>query len=132
MKYPIAIEPGDQSHAFGVVVPDLPGCFSAGDTIESAYENAKEAIAGWIEMELDEGHPIPLPSKIETLAKQQEFKGWIFGIVDVPEELLSDKAQRVNITLSSRVLRRLDFLAKNSGDTRSGFIAKMVMNHSTI
>ena len=132
MKYPIAIEPGDQSHAFGVVVPDLPGCFSAGDTIESAYENAKEAIAGWIEMELDEGHPIPLPSKIETLAKQQEFKGWIFGIVDVPEELLSDKAQRVNITLSSRVLRRLDFLAKNSGDTRSGYIAKMVMKHSTI
>ena len=64
MKYPIAIEPGDKSHAYGVVVPDLPGCFSAGDTIELAYENAKEAIAGWIEMELDEGHPIPLPSKI--------------------------------------------------------------------
>lgn len=132
MKYPIAIEPGDKSYAYGVVVPDLPGCFSAGDTIELAYENTKEAIAGWIEMELDEGHPIPLPSKIEDLAKQEEFKGWIFGIVDVPEELLSDKAQRVNITLSTRVLRRLDFLAKNSGDTRSGYIAKMVMNHSTI
>lgn len=132
MKYPIAIEPGDKSHAYGVVVPDLPGCFSAGDTIEIAYENTKETIAGWIEMELDEGHPIPLPSKIEDLAKQEEFKDWIFGIVDVPEELLSDKAQRVNITLSTRVLRRLDFLAKNSGDTRSGYIAKMVMNHSTI
>ena len=132
MKYPIAIEPGDKSHAYGVVVPDLPGCFSAGDTIELAYENTKEAIAGWIEMELDEGHPIPLPSKIEDLARQEEFKGWIFGIVDVPEELLSDKALRVNITLSARVLRRLDFLAKNSGDTRSGFISKMVMNHSTI
>lgn len=132
MKYPIAIEPGDKSHAYGVVVPDLPGCFSAGDTIEIAYENTKETIAAWIEMELDEGHPIPLPSKIEDLAKQEEFKDWIFGIVDVPEELLSDKAQRVNITLSTRVLRRLDFLAKNSGDTRSGYIAKMVMNHSTI
>lgn len=132
MKYPIAIEPSDKSHAYGVVVPDLPGCFSAGDTIELAFENIKEAIAGWVEMELDEGHPIPLASKIEDIAKQPEFKGWIFGIVDVPEELLSDKAQRVNITLSTRVLRRLDFLAKNSGDTRSGYIAKMVMNHSTI
>ena len=131
MKYPIAIEPGDKSHAYGVVVPDLPGCFSAGDTIELAYENTKEAIAGWIEMELDEGHQIPLPSKIEDLAKQEEFKDWIYGIVDVPEELLSDKAQRINITLSTRVLRRLGFLAKNSGDTRSGYIAKMVMNHST-
>lgn len=132
MKYPIAIEPGDKSHAYGVIVPDLPGCFSAGNTIELAFENIKEAIAGWVEMELDEGHPIPLPSKIEDIAKQAEFKGWIFGIVDVPEELSSDKAQRVNITLSTRVLRRLDYLAKNSGDTRSGYIAKMVMNHSTI
>lgn len=32
MHYPIAIETGTMEHAFGVVVPDLPGCFSAGDT----------------------------------------------------------------------------------------------------
>lgn len=60
MKYPIAIEPGDQNHAYGVVVPDLPGCFSAGETIGLAFENAKEAITRWIELELDEGHSIPL------------------------------------------------------------------------
>ena len=132
MKFPIAIEPGDNSHAYGVVVPDLPGCFSAGDTIESAYENAKEAIAGWLEIELDDGHEIPLPSKIEDLAKQEEYKGWIFGIVDVPDEFLSDKTQRVNVTLPGRVLRRLDRLAKNSGETRSGYIAKIVMNQSAV
>ena len=54
MKYPIAVEPGDINHAYVVVVPDLPGCFSAGDTLDLAYENVKEAIAGWIETELDE------------------------------------------------------------------------------
>ena len=32
MRYPIAIEPGDDTHAFGVIVPDLPGCYSAGDS----------------------------------------------------------------------------------------------------
>lgn len=32
MRYPIVIEAGDDATAFGVVVPDLPGCFSAGDT----------------------------------------------------------------------------------------------------
>lgn len=52
MKYPIAIEHGDNTHAYGVVVPDLPGCFSAGDTLDEAFENAKEAIAGWIELEI--------------------------------------------------------------------------------
>jgi len=25
------------------VVPDLPGCFSAGDTLDEAIDNAKEA-----------------------------------------------------------------------------------------
>ena len=33
MKFFIAIEQGDDDHAFGVVAPDLPGCFSAGDTL---------------------------------------------------------------------------------------------------
>lgn len=126
MKYPIAIEPGDKNHAYGVVVPDLPGCYSAGDTLDLAYENAKEAIAGWIEVELDEGHDIPLPSKIEDIAKQKDFKGWIMGVVEIPDDLMSQKAQRVNITLSGRVLRRLDFLAKASGETRSGYISRMV------
>ncbi|WP_301101676.1 type II toxin-antitoxin system HicB family antitoxin [Propionivibrio sp.] len=40
MRYPIAIEPGDETHAFGVAVPDLPGCFSAGDTLDEAIDSA--------------------------------------------------------------------------------------------
>ena len=39
MRYPIVIERGDDTHAYGVVVPDLPGCFSAGDTLDEAYVN---------------------------------------------------------------------------------------------
>ena len=126
MKYPIAVEPGVKYVAFGVVVRELPGCFSGGDSLDLAYENVKEAIAGWIETELDEGHDIPLPSKIEDITKRKEFKGWVIGVVEVPDSLLSEKAQRVNITLPSRVLRRLDFLAKTSGETRSGYISRMV------
>jgi hypothetical protein len=34
MRYLVALEPGDARHAWGVTVPDLPGCFSAGDTME--------------------------------------------------------------------------------------------------
>ena len=55
MKYPIAIEPGNDKHAFSVVVPDLPGCFSAGDTIDEAIVNAKEAIELWLETIIDDG-----------------------------------------------------------------------------
>ncbi|WP_217160979.1 type II toxin-antitoxin system HicB family antitoxin [Thiocystis violascens] len=40
----MAIEPGTSTTAFGVVVPDLPGCFSAGDTLDEAVDQAREAI----------------------------------------------------------------------------------------
>ena len=56
MRYPVAIEPGTKTEAFGVVVPDLPGCFSAGDTMEEAMAKAEEAIAAWIETALDTGY----------------------------------------------------------------------------
>jgi predicted RNase H-like HicB family nuclease len=31
MRYPAAIELGSDTTAYGVAVPDLPGCFSVGD-----------------------------------------------------------------------------------------------------
>ncbi|MGB3225208.1 MAG: type II toxin-antitoxin system HicB family antitoxin [Desulforhopalus sp.] len=76
LKYPIAIEPGDEQTAFGVVVPDLPGCFSAGDTLEEAIENSKEAIAAWIEITLDAGGEIPAPGQLSNHQKNPEFTGW--------------------------------------------------------
>ena len=42
MLYPIAIEKGSNTDAYGVIIPDIKGCFSAGNTFEEALENAKE------------------------------------------------------------------------------------------
>lgn len=42
MRYPIVIERGDETRAFGVVVPDLPGCISAGDTMDEAFDMNKK------------------------------------------------------------------------------------------
>jgi predicted RNase H-like HicB family nuclease len=35
--------------AYGVVVPDLPGCTSAGPTIDKALRDAVEAVTLWVE-----------------------------------------------------------------------------------
>ena len=59
MRYPVMIEPGAGMTAFGVVIPDLPGCFSAGDTLDEAMAGAEEAAAGWIDAALDAGQAIP-------------------------------------------------------------------------
>jgi predicted RNase H-like HicB family nuclease len=53
MRYPIAIEPRIETSAYGVVIPDLPGCLSAGDTLEEAIAGAEEAGFAWIDTALD-------------------------------------------------------------------------------
>lgn len=127
MRYPIAIEPGDEHHAFGVVVPDLPGCFSAGDSLDEAIDNAREAIELWLETVIDDGGAVPEPRTITEHQANPEFSGWVWAVVTVDLAELSDKAERVNITLPARVLRRIDLAAKAAGESRSGFIAHMAL-----
>lgn len=128
MKYPIAIEVGTDTTAWGVVVPDLPGCFSAADEgIDEAIENAKEAIALWIEEAIAEGEVIPKPSKITDLQKTGEYEGWIWAIAEVDPSLIDDTIERINITLPRRILTLLDQRAKSAGESRSGYIAQMTL-----
>ena len=87
MKFPIAIEAGDEKTAFGVVVPDLPGCFSAGDTLDEAYENAVEAIELWIETALDTGMGIPAMGTLSRYQQDPDMAGWLWGFVDVDRQL---------------------------------------------
>ena len=80
-KYPIAIELGDDTQAFGVVVPDLPGCFSAGDTLDEAIDNAKESIELWLEAVIDDNGAVPEPGAISQHQTNAEFAGWVWAVV---------------------------------------------------
>ena len=83
MRYPIAIERGNDAYAYGVVVPDLLGCFSAGDTLDEAIAAAEEAAAAWIDATLDQGLPVPAPSPVEAMRADPAYAGWALGVVDV-------------------------------------------------
>ena len=126
-RYPIVIESGTERTAFGVVVPDLPGCFSAGDTLDEAMTGIEEAIAAWIDAALDAGEAIPGPSSLHVIQADAAYAGWTFAVVSVDPGLLDDTIERVNITLPRRVLKRLDALARAAGETRSGYIAQLTL-----
>lgn len=132
MRYPVAIETGNESQAFGVIVPDLPGCFSAGDTLDEALTAAEEAAAAWIDATLDAGGAIPAPSSLDTLRESRDYAGWTFGIITLDPALLDDTIERVNITLPRRVLKRLDALARAAGESRSGYIAQRTLGDRDI
>jgi predicted RNase H-like HicB family nuclease len=133
MKFFIAIEPGDADHAFGVVVPDLPGCFSAGDTLDLAFENAVEAIELWCETVIEDGGKIPLGKTLAEHQANPEYVGWVWSVVEVPIEKYFGPAEKINITVPRLLLRWIDDYAKSHGMTRSGFLtqaARDVMGHT--
>jgi predicted RNase H-like HicB family nuclease len=101
MRYPVVIEPGDETTAFGVVVPDLPGCFSAGDTLDEAISNAQEAAAAWIDAVLDAGGAIPAPSRLDAIRASHSFSAMSL-LLRISHVLLGQSRQRL------RELRRRD------------------------
>ncbi len=123
MRYPVAIEIGDKKHSYGVVVPDLVGCYSAGETIDKALENAEEAIALHIDGLLDDNEKVPMPSTIEKYKKTKSLK-ILYGL---SWRLTRQFLMIINITLPRRILSRLDARASAAGESRSGYIAKLVV-----
>ncbi|MYB93946.1 hypothetical protein F4054_12480 [Candidatus Poribacteria bacterium] len=57
-NYPIVIHK-DRDTDYCVIVPDLPGCITAGDTLDDAQNQALEAIQCHIEGMLLDGEPVP-------------------------------------------------------------------------
>ena len=127
MRYRILIEEGSRDTAFGVVVPDLPGCFSAGDTLDEALDGAKEAVTAWVDAALDAGPPVPAPSSLEGVSRLPGYDGWTVGVVELDPAVFDDSIERVNITLPKRVLRRLGDLAATRYQSRGAFIADLTM-----
>lgn len=84
MKFTIAIEPGTKKSAYGVAVPDLPGCFSAGDTVEEAFDKAREAIEAHCEVLAEQGKEIPATKPISDWQANRDYRGWTSGVIDVP------------------------------------------------
>ena len=126
MLYPIAIEIGDDKHAYSVIVPDVQGCYSAGDTLEEAIVNAREAIEFHISGMVEDGESIPKPSSIEVYRNSEEYKDFIFSIVDVDLSHLMGRSEKINVTLPILLIRRIDeFVATHPEyKTRSGFLAE--------
>lgn len=128
MRFPIVIHKERKSD-YGVIVPDLPGCFSAGTTLDEAIENAHEAIECHLEGLLLDGESIPKRHSLELLQKNSDYAGGIWVVVEVDISKLSGKVTRVNITLSERVLAVIDEAARREGESRSGLLARAALEY---
>ncbi|WP_017295968.1 type II toxin-antitoxin system HicB family antitoxin [Geminocystis herdmanii] len=61
LNYPITFYPENEG-GYTVIIQDLEGCISEGETLEEAMENILDAKQSWLETAWEYGDNIPFPS----------------------------------------------------------------------
>ena len=107
---------------YSIFFPDFPGLGSAGDDLEDARKNAKEALVAHIELMTEDRESIPKPSSLDHVMQLSEAKGCIPLIIAII--LPSGKSQRINITMDGALLEAIDAAATHQHKTRSALLAE--------
>ncbi len=112
--------------AYGVVVPDLPGCTAAAATTDEALRRATEAVRLWAEDALADGEKLPKPRSAETLRADPEVatalaEGAALAIVPLVRD--AGRPAKANLSLDAGLLAAIDEAAAARGLTRSAFLA---------
>lgn len=123
MRFPIVLHT-DDGIRYGVTVPDLPGCFSSGETFDAALDSAAEAIDLHLEGWVEDGHEVPVPRPITEHRKNPQFADGVWAIIDVDVSRYDGRTEKINITVPRRVLVKIDNYVKAHGATRSGFLVE--------
>ncbi|MCF6109944.1 type II toxin-antitoxin system HicB family antitoxin [Mesorhizobium muleiense] len=124
MRY-IAFIRKDPDSVYGVDFPDMPGCISAGDTIDEAVRNAVEALSGHVRMLEADGDPVPSPRDFDAIANDPELAEEREGAMTTVVPLIRDRGSttRINVSFDLGLLEAIDATARERGQTRSAFLA---------
>lgn len=127
MRYPVIIHK-DEDSDYGVTVPDFPGVFTGGATIDEALCNVQDAIETFYGGEDIDGPPDPSP--LEKVLASEDAQGGAVVLVDVSFDFLEKKAVPVNITMPLYARNRIDKAAKAQGMPRSAFLVRAATEYA--
>ena len=95
LPYRMEIVEDRDEGGFVVSYPDLPGCITCGETVESAVASAQDAKKAWLEAALEDGIPIREPDDLESYSGQFKLR--------IPKSLhksLTEHAKREGISMN--------------------------------
>jgi len=121
MRSYIAIVSKEAGSAWGVHFPDLPGCTSAGKSMEEAVVNAGKALRLWAEDEAD----LPNATSLDALRKRSDVQEDLAsgGMAVYVPLIVAERKRRYNVMLDPSLIEGIDHAARAAGVSRSDFIA---------
>lgn len=115
---------------YSVVIPDLLGCCTQGDTLEEAIEMAEDAALGWLLTALEENEDIPKASKIKNIDLESEDEFVSLLLLDLSaysEKYSSRKSVKKTLTIPFWLNERAEKLKVNFSKTlQDALILKVI------
>ena len=133
-RYLALIEYDDAAAAFGLVIPDFPGCNAMGKTFDEVEANGIEALREWSTDHIAGGNELPRPRDIVELRMDPSlFDDFTPStiVVSLPVYLDGGRPMRVNVSMEAGLVAEIDEAARRRGLTRSGFLASAARDKIT-
>lgn len=124
MKFPAVIHT-DNGEDYGVFLPDIPGVFSGGHSIEECLVNVQEAVE--MVCKAKKMTELPAPSSLaDVMASESAQNGWVM-LADIDPSFLNAKSIRVNLSIPEYLLARIDKKAHEHGMSRSAYMVQSAL-----
>ena len=115
---------------YSVLVPDLIGCCTQGDTLEEAIQMAEDAALGWLLTALEENEKVPEASKINDIKLQDKDEFVSLLLLDLSsysEKYSSRKSVKKTLTIPFWLNERAERLKINFSKTlQDALISKII------
>ena len=129
MKFPICFHTDDGKNYSGLV-PDISGCYGAGDSLDAALADIEQAIHAHLELLAEDGETIPEASQLQDLVKNPDYAEGTWMVVDIDITPYLGKAKKINVTLPAYLIHQIENEIKEnkSFKSRSQFLAEAALN----
>jgi len=121
MRFPMIVYKSEGS-GYGGLLPDFPGCYPMGETLDALTADVQGAVETW--MEGEDAAIFPVPSSLEAVQASTDAVGRVLVLVDVNTAFLESATERVNITVPRYALAAIDKIAKAQGLSRSAYMVR--------
>ena len=119
-----------EENGYSVVVPDLLGCCTQGETLEEAIQMAEDAALGWLLTALEENEKIPEPTEIKNIKLEYENGFVSLLLLDISaysEKYGSRKSVKKTLTIPAWLNERAERMEINFSKTLQDALIKKVV-----